>query len=383
VRLSQPFEHQALIYGSVGELRAAAVPFLTEGLAAGQAVVLVCRSPLTREIVTAIGRDASVRVVDPAEIFTGSARAVAALRRLALDCDGSSAGVRIVGSVPFEGSPDGFREWGRYEAAVNVALAPLRLSSICAYDKRDVPKPVRAIIGRTHPFIRTPRAVQASPHFLDPATFVRLTTPDVPDPAERAAPDVDMPAIEDVYDLAEARSAIRGALARAPVGGLTVGDFTAAAGELLANAVQHGRPAVQLRLWIRPDRLVCTVHDRGPGFDDPLAGYIPPPDAAERGGAGLWLARQTCDSLDMRQDRNGFRVRATIFPDRHRGKASMAGARARAELVHRRMLAARARAQQLDEKLQQRQDALVTRERAAADGATEIQRRSTARTHGP
>ncbi len=383
---SPTFDHHALIYDSIGELLATAVPFLTEGLAADQEAVLICRSPLAREIAAAIGRDALLRIIDPDDIYIGSARAVAAFRRLALDCGAERAGVRIVGSIPLAGLPDGWQEWSRYEAVINVALAPLRLSSICAYDRRDLPAGMRTVIGRTHPLIRTPQAARPNPDFLDPATFVRMTTSADTDPAEQAAPDVMIPAIEDVYDLAEARSAIRTALARAQVGKLTVGDFTAAAGELLANAVQHGRPPAQLRLWIRTDRLVCTVHDHGPGFDDPLAGYIPPPGTGAYGGAGLWLARQTCDRLDMRPDIDGFGVRVTTFLDRYHGNTSMTSARARAEHARRRAQSARARALELADRLRRQQAALAVREqrwRAAADQRTEIRRRSTPHTGGP
>jgi len=380
------FAHHALIYDSVGELLATAVPFLSEGLAADQEAVLVCRAPLAREMVAAMGRDASLRIIDPDDIYLGSVRAVAAFRRLALDCGADRTGVRIVGSIPVADSHDSWQEWSRCEAVINVALAPLRLSSVCAYDGRDLPAGARTVIGRTHPLIRTPRAATPNPDFLDPATFVRLTTPAAADPAQQAAPDVMIPVIEDVYDLAEARSAVRAALARAQVGKLTAGDFTAAAGELLANAVRHGQPPAQLRLWIRPDRLVCTVRDHGPGFDDPLAGYVPPAGPGEPGGAGLWLARQTCDRLDMRSDNGGFSVRATTFLGRRQGHVSMVGARARAEHARRRAQAARARAQQLADRLRQQHDALAVREQrwqAAVDQAAEVRRRSPTHTDEP
>jgi hypothetical protein len=65
MRPSPAFAHHTLIYGSVGELLATAIPFVTEGLVAGQEAVLVCRSPLAREIVAEIGRDAPLRIIDP------------------------------------------------------------------------------------------------------------------------------------------------------------------------------------------------------------------------------------------------------------------------------------------------------------------------------
>jgi anti-sigma regulatory factor (Ser/Thr protein kinase) len=380
---SQTFAHHALIYGSVGELLATAVPFLTEGLAAGQGAVLVCWPPLAREIVAAIGRDAPLRIIDPDDVYTGAARAVAAVRRLALDRDAGRAGVRIVGSVPLAGSPDDRQEWSRYEAAINTALEPLRLSCVCAYDGRDLPVAARTVIGRTHPLLRTAHGATPNPDFLDPVTFLRMSTPVPSDPTEVTAPDVTIPAIEDVYDLDRARSAIRAVLARTQIGKLTVGDLTAAAGELLANAVRHGRPPAQLRLWIRPDRLICSVRDRGGGFDDPLAGYLPPPEAGEHGGTGLWLARQTCDRLEMRSDGDGFNVCVTIFRGRRHGNADMASLRARAEHARARAHAARARARELAERLRKQQNALAGREQhrwEVVDQADEMVR---CRRHAP
>jgi hypothetical protein len=59
--------------------------------------------------------------------------------------------------------------------------------------------------------------------------------------------------------------------------------------------------------------VLCAVTDQGPGFDDPLAGYAPLDTRhLDRGGAGLWLARQCCDRLDMSTDPDGFTVRLSI-----------------------------------------------------------------------
>ena len=47
---------------------------------------------------------------------------------------------------------------------------------------------------------------------------------------------------------------------------MTISDVEVCVGEL-AHAVQHGRPPAQAMVWVRPDRIVCTVHDGGTGFD--------------------------------------------------------------------------------------------------------------------
>jgi len=70
---------------------------------------------------------------------------------------------------------------------------------------------------------------------------------------------------------------------------------------------------VSLRLWIAPDRIVCTIADHGGGWDDPFAGYGPAHGSdLSRGGMGLWLARQLCDHVDITSDDDGARVRLTV-----------------------------------------------------------------------
>ncbi len=92
-----------------------------------------------------------------------------------------------------------------------------------------------------------------------------------------------------------------------------VEDFLLAVDEMTSNAVRHGGPPVSLRLWVGADRVVCTIRDRGPGFDDPFAGYGPAHgDDLSRGGMGLWLARQLCDHVDISHGAGGAQVRLTV-----------------------------------------------------------------------
>jgi anti-sigma regulatory factor (Ser/Thr protein kinase) len=83
-----------------------------------------------------------------------------------------------------------------------------------------------------------------------------------------------------------------------------------AVSEIVTNGVSHGRPPVRLRVWADMDHMIVTVHDPGPGPDDPLAGLIP---AAHHGraGYGLWLAHQLCTHVALHHDHNGFTVRLT------------------------------------------------------------------------
>ena len=89
-------------------------------------------------------------------------------------------------------------------------------------------------------------------------------------------------------------------------------DFLLAVDEMTTNALRHGRPPVDLRLWADEKRLVCTVTDRGAGLQDPFIGYGPAHgDDLSLGGMGLWLARQLCDHVDITVADDGVRVRLT------------------------------------------------------------------------
>jgi hypothetical protein len=51
---------------------------------------------------------------------------------------------------------------------------------------------------------------------------------------------------------------------------------------------------------------VCEIADGGPGFDDPLAGYLAPRQGV---GAGLWVARQLTWRLEFLRSPDGFTAR--------------------------------------------------------------------------
>lgn len=83
---------------------------------------------------------------------------------------------------------------------------------------------------------------------------------------------------------------------------------------MIANALRHGRPPVDVALWISADRLASTVSDGGRGWDDPFAGYGPAHgDDLARGGMGRWLARRLCDHLDITRHGEGGTVRLTTY----------------------------------------------------------------------
>ena len=304
------YRHDALFFSSPGELAAATVPFVRDGLVAGDAVV-VAASPATADLVrTAVDGDERVRMLERGEAYARrTPAAVTAFRRLTDELTAAgAAGVRVVGETDFGRTEREWLEWQRYEAVLNRVLAPWPLWGLCVFDTTRLPEPVLESVARTHPAVVVGRSRTANPHFIDPAAYLRgLPVP--PEPLQGSAPRL---AVDDVADPIALRHAVAAELAA--VGGPreVVEDFLLAVDETTSNAIRHGAPPVGLRLWTSADRLVCTVTDAGPGPDDPFAGYGPAHGTdLSRGGMGVWLARQLCDHVDISPGPDGVTVRLT------------------------------------------------------------------------
>jgi anti-sigma regulatory factor (Ser/Thr protein kinase) len=76
--------------------------------------------------------------------------------------------------------------------------------------------------------------------------------------------------------------------------------------EIATNATQHGAGIEDIRVGQTHGRFVCEITDRGPGFDDPAAGYLAPRDGV---GSGLWVARQLTWRIEFFQSPRGFTAR--------------------------------------------------------------------------
>ena len=304
------YVHDALFFSSTDELTAATVPFVRDGLAAGDAVV-VAASPAIADVVRgAVDDDERVHVIERADAYARrTPAAVTAFRRLAdeLATTGVSC-VRVVGETDFGRTEREWLEWQRYEAVLNDALAAWPLWGLCVFDTTRLPRQVLDSVVRTHPTVVAGRTRTANPRFVDPADYLRgLPVP--PEPLQATRPRLAVDAVADPIALRRAvateLSAVRGPRE-------VVEDFLLAVDEMTSNAFRHGGPPVGLRLWTSAERVVCTVSDSGPGLTDPFAGYGPAHGAdLSRGGMGLWLARQLCDHVDISTGPDGVTVRLT------------------------------------------------------------------------
>jgi len=300
-------QHDLLVHDTTDELVAVAGAFLRAGLAAGEAAVVVTTGSSAEVLRRALDDDRVV-VLDREDVYRARTPGViTAFRRLVEErTDAGSARVRVVAEPDFGTTPRDWLEWQRYEAVVNEALRGQPLWGLCAYDRGRVPFEVIDSGLRTHPHLVTAEGRGANADYQDPAAFLRS----LPVPAEPLEDTEPLLEVHDVSDFAGLRHAVGERLGRLGGSPDRVEDLHLAIDEMSANAVRHGGPPVQLRLWASADRVVCTISDGGGGMDQPFAGYGPAHGTdLSRGGMGLWLARQLCDHVDVITDGGGLTVR--------------------------------------------------------------------------
>jgi anti-sigma regulatory factor (Ser/Thr protein kinase) len=309
---AREFRHDGLFYRSDDELVAAAAPFLRDGLAASETVVVVCAEPRASALVDALpGDGGDLLVLRPTELYRRTATTIAALQKLAeRELANGRPGVRVMGEIDFGDDPEGKAEWSAYEAVINAAFAHVpMLWTVCAFNTRDLPEEVISAATQTHPHLLTATTRTPNPNYLEPAQFLRRSAAGGPGWLPPTPPDIDIPSLADVGQL---RGGILGALEHTGLDIETRHHLVFAANEVATNAFDHGRPPVRVRLWCTPSRVICTVTDSGDGFDDRLAGYTRIGEARATAAAGLWTARQLVDHLDAARTGQGFTVRMIL-----------------------------------------------------------------------
>jgi anti-sigma regulatory factor (Ser/Thr protein kinase) len=304
------FRHDALFYDTPDQLTDLAAPFLLDGLAEGDAAVVAASGPTAELLCAAVDGNPLVQIMERHEVYRArTPAAITAFRRLAEQHAGAGGTrVRVVGEVDFGPTEKDWLEWQRYEAVINEALSGWPLWGLCVFDSQALPEPLLEAGRATHATLATPAGRVPNLEFTDPERYLR-SLPVPVEPLEETVPRLEATNVAAFVGL---RRAVAAELASVDAPADLLEDFLLAVDEMTSNALRHGRPPVGLRLWISGDRLVCTVSDRGAGFDDPFAGYGPAHgEDLSRGGMGLWLARQLCDHVDITQDADGVRVRLT------------------------------------------------------------------------
>jgi anti-sigma regulatory factor (Ser/Thr protein kinase) len=300
------FFHQAAFYSTDDELLELVVPFLEEGIRAGEPGVIAFgdrNAELTR---AALGDRPELTFLPGADHYSRPATTIRSYTELFADLLSTGASqVRAVGDVPHPGTGFEWHGWCRYEAAVNLAFDDYAVWGLCPYDTRLTPDDVLEDVWRTHPHVATGTEVGANDRYEDPARFLV----DLDAPPVEPWPSVDAVLVHPAP--AEARAAVRALGERAGFGPSDHERLDLAVSELVTNALRHGEPPALVEARVTGDAVEVAVTDRGRGPDDGFAGLLSP-TLGRPGGYGLWIVHQICDDVVLLPNAEGFTARATV-----------------------------------------------------------------------
>ncbi|MEU8006188.1 sensor histidine kinase [Catellatospora sp. NPDC049111] len=299
--------HDTAFYDSDEQFLDVVLPFLRDGVAAGEPTVSIFSEHRQRLLRDALGRDSGVVLIDGDGHYSRPAVAIRRHRKMMSEYVSAGATqIRVAGDVPHPGVGIAWEWWARYEAAANEVYDDFPMFALCPYDTRVTPPLVVDHVRRTHTHVVTPDGGrEPSGVFQPPREFLAEAVTPGHEPLEALPPALDL------RDPSPTRS--RAAVAALQqIAALPADDLNGlliSTSEAVTNALLHGRGPVRLRAWAAPAKIVVTVTDTGPGPADPSVGLMP---GTGPGGLGLWLAHQMCDYVSMWRTPEGFNIRLTV-----------------------------------------------------------------------
>ena len=301
------YQHEAFLYRGQAEFLDGMVPFVRDGIAAGEPVMVAVVEERATPLRDALGSDAAdVLFVDMAELGRNPARIIPGWQQfLDRHClDGQP--VRGIGEPIWAGRRDcELLEAQLHEGLLNVAVPPdTPMWLRCPYDTVALPPEVIEHAYRSHPLVVEAGWYAGSPLYGGAQYVTDFFAEDLPAPI---GPVDVLPFGADVDEVRELviRQAVAAGLDEERVWavGLAVQETAA--------AVSRGSGAGTLRVWVEPEALVCEVNDPGQ-VEDPMAGRRRP-EPSQPDDRGLWLANQLCDLVQVRSTSAGATIRVVSW----------------------------------------------------------------------
>jgi anti-sigma regulatory factor (Ser/Thr protein kinase) len=282
-----------------------AVPFIREGVRAGQPVLVLVPGEKIEPLQKALESDSGqVEFVDMRVIGENPSRILPALNEFV---HGQNRPLRGVAEPMFEARGEAeLDECLQHERLLKVAFsAGPTWRLLCLFDATTVPVDLLEASTREHRYVHQAQGLQENRQFR-PADDKRVLSlpslPPRPPQAERLS-----------FTTGYLRAVRRFVLRHASAAGLRstrANDLVLAVNELAANSVRFGGGQGTLWIWSSAAALVCEVEDDGQLLQ-PLAGRRKP-EGSDESGRGLWMVNQLCDLVQLRSSPAGTTVRVHV-----------------------------------------------------------------------
>ena len=298
------FRHEAYVFDDLDEFLAETVPFVLDGVRAGQPVMVAITPERLASLRKALGRAADrVQLLDMHQLGSNPGRIIPAWRAF-IDEHPEGTPVRGVGEPIWSDRRDAeLVECQLHEALLNVAISPeTPLWLRCPYDASTLTAGVVEEAQHSHPMMVEGERYRGSTVYGGRAHVDDLMARTLPAPV----------GAQQSWEFSRRNlRAVRESVGRwARAAGLDpdrCDDLTLVTHEIATNSVRHGGGAGTLRMWRDPGDLVVEISDAGQ-LDDALAGRRRGAGTDE-GGRGLWLAQQLADLVQIRRSPEGTTVR--------------------------------------------------------------------------
>jgi anti-sigma regulatory factor (Ser/Thr protein kinase) len=300
------YRHEAFLYSGTDEFLSGTMPFIRRAVSAGDPVLVVVSAEKISLLRHGLGAGAEqVSFADMAGVGDNPARIIAVWQEFVAAHAGAEQLWGIGEPVHPERSPAELAECQLHEALLNVAFdAATPFWLMCPYDLEALADNVIDEARRTHPFVargEPGEERQACGAFRPIDTADPFDRPVPARPAGAAA----MPF--EAGSLRRVRAFVAEQAEQAGLDQRSAEAMVLAVGEIASNSLRHGGGYGELRAWVQDGSLVCEVSDQG-HITTPLVGRVRPV-LDGRGGAGLWVANQLCDLVQIFSSPRGSTVR--------------------------------------------------------------------------
>lgn len=278
------------------------MPFITDGLEAGEPVMVAVSTQHTKWLRDALDGQADVEFVDIEQLGRNPAQIIPAWQQFLNSRSGGFRPVRGVGEPIWPGRrPEELVECQLHEAMLNIAIDPeTPFWLICSYDTVTLSPAVVEEAHRSHPVIVEAASYQGSAHYTGRAHVEEMFAAELSELVGRP-----IAAVFTAHNVSRLYAYIKLELYIAGLSAGAAGDLAATAQQLALNSLQRGAAEVTVQMWSQPHALICDVVD-DTVIDDVLLGRrVPVEDEHD----GLWDANQLCDLVQMRSSSVGTTVR--------------------------------------------------------------------------
>jgi anti-sigma regulatory factor (Ser/Thr protein kinase) len=297
------YRHEAFLYSGMAEFLSGTLSFARRAVSAGDPILVMVSGAKIDLLRQRLGAEAeNLTFADMASVGDNPGRIMAAWAAFVQDHAGAAQLWGIGEPVYPERSPTELAECQLHEALLNVAFdAATPFWLLCPYNLEALTADVIDEAHRTHPFVARGEERRACGAFRPVDLAAPFGRPVPPRPGG-------------THHMSFQAGDLRGVRAfvatRAEQAGLdqeAADAMVLAVNEVATNSLSHGGGRGELRAWADGRSLVFEVSDRG-HITSPLVGRLRP--AAEaRNGAGLWVANQLCDLVQIYSSARGTTVR--------------------------------------------------------------------------